>query len=216
MWWYVFSSCDVSALPRCRTLSLLQNEVIHLCLGDIGRRNADISEESKSIKYKETDNEKNHNGAFSLLSFEAAAGAGDVAIGKLPSAENEDFRVCYDQASGQLGNCPNVRAIIVDCPGESINTKLSDVPQGNWINVTINGTCNENVEITEWGIQLLNISFNNGVDGKIIGVDPSKATISAWGNNTVFVHGLEISGNGRAGVAARSGASQGILPGCSS
>lgn len=144
---------------------------------------------------------------FLLLSFEVVAGVGDVTIGNLPGAEDENFKVCYDQVTGQLGNCPNVRGITVNCPSESINTKLADVSQGNWVNVTINGTCEENIEISGWGIQLRNVSFYNGVNGKIIGVDSGKATISVWGNSTIFLHGLEISGNGWAGVAARSGAS---------
>ena len=139
-----------------------------------------------------------------FLSTVLCAAPGTLSIKNLPSSTVEDKPVCFDDSSGQLGNCPTYDTIVeipVNCSSQTIQDAIYDAIPYSWIQLNITGVCNEDVYLTRSRVVVQGADASAEIVGQT-----SEPTLGVFnGANNVHIRDMKISGPGE-GVAAIRGA----------
>src|SRR5258708_603024 len=80
--------------------------------------------------------------------------------------------------------------VTVDCPGQSINAALAALPQNGPNTITVTGTCNEDVSITD----VRSLTIIAGVGGAKIVQPQDSNTFDIVRSQNITLQGLEIAG----------------------
>ena len=142
--------------------------------------------------------------AYFLLSTNLWAAPGTLSIKNLPSSSVEEKFVCFDDASGQLGNCPAYDTIVeipVNCNSQTIQDAIYDAIPHGWIQLNITGVCNEDVYLSRSRVVLKGADASAEIVGQT-----SEPTLGVFnGANNIHIRDMKISGAGNGVVAIRGG-----------